>query len=257
MNLHERLDGEHRLSRDMKPAILLILAAAAIAAQPPTAPAFEVASVKLDPVQIPGSRFQFLPGGRFSARVWMKQIVELAYGLKDYQVTGGPAWITSDRYLIEAKAESADAGKAEMLPMLRTLLADRFQLKLRQENKEFAVYDLVVDKNGPKAKPLKDGEQETCRPGNSYACGIYTFANLAHGIQYFAGRPVLDKTGMGGRFDIKLVFDEYVPSAAPAPESDKPSLFAALQEQLGLRLEPQKAMLLTLTIESIQRPRGN
>jgi uncharacterized protein (TIGR03435 family) len=239
----------------MKPAILLILAAAGTAAQP-AAPAFEVASVKLDSVQMPGSRFQFLPGGRFSGRVWLSQLVELAYGLKNYQVTGGPAWTKSDRFLIEAKAPNAEATKAEMLLMLQSLLADRFQLKVRQENKEFPIYNLVVDKNGLKVKALKDGELGTCRAGNSFAC-MYTFADLVLGLQYFAGRPVLDKTGMDGRFDVKLDFDLYVPSAAPPPESDKPSLFVALREQLGLRLDPQKATLPALTIESVQHPTGN
>jgi uncharacterized protein (TIGR03435 family) len=241
----------------MKPAILLILAAV-VTAQPAAAPAFEVASVKLDPVQMMGSRFQFLPGGRFSGRVWLRQLVELAYGLKNYQVTGGPAWTTSDRFLVEAKAPNAEANKAEMLLMLQNLLADRFQLKVRQENKEFAVYDLVVDKNGPKVRALKDGDPDTCMAGNSFVCGLRTMTDLADALKPFAGRPVFDKTGLAGNFDVKLDFDVRVFTDAAPPASDtKPDVFVALQEQLGPRLVPQKAMLPMVTIESVQHPTGN
>jgi uncharacterized protein (TIGR03435 family) len=139
--------------------------------------------------------------------------------------------------------------------MLQTLLADRFKLRLRQETKEFPVYALVVEKNGPKVKPLKDGESGSC---NSLACAIETIAQMAKGLENFAGRPILDKTGLEGRFSLPLDFDVYEARAeTPPPDYNKPSLFTALREQLGLRLEPQKAILPALVIASITRPTEN
>jgi len=226
-------------------------------AQTATAPAFEVASIKRSDMQA-GSWIRYLAGGRLSAMSWIKQLIQVAYGVEDYQVSGGPGWLTSDRYVIEAKAESADAGKTEMNMMLQSLLADRFKLKLRRETKDFDVYALVVDKSGPKLRPLKDGEASGCGRDNSFMCGITTVAQLAKMLQYTVGRPVLDKTGLDGRFDVLLDFDTYSSRGqTPPPDYDKPSLVTALREQLGLRLEPRKATFPMLAVETVQRPTEN
>ena len=226
----------------------------AIAAFPQTATplAFEVASVKLSDMPA-GSWFRFLPGGRLSAMSWIKQVIQVAYGVEDYQVTGGPGWLSTDRYDIEAKAENGAAGKPEMAVVLQSLLADRFQLKFRRERREISVYDLVVDKSGTRVRPLKEGEASACRNDNSFSCGITNPTQLAKSLRHFAGRPVLDKTGLDGKFDLLLNFD----SSPNQADADKPSLFQALQQQLGLRLEPRKASLPVLAIESIQRPSEN
>ena len=226
-------------------------------AQTATAPAFEVASIKRSDMQA-GSWIRYLAGGRLSAMSWIKQLIQVAYGVEDYQVSGGPGWLTSDRYVIEAKAESADAGKTEMNMMLQSLLADRFKLKLRRETKDFDVYALVVDKSGPKLRPLKDGEASGCGRDNSFMCGITTVAQLAKMLQYTVGRPVLDKTGLDGRFDVLLDFDTYSSRGqTPPPDYDKPSLSTALREQLGLRLEPRKETFPMLVVETVQRPTEN
>ena len=225
--------------------------------QPAVRPAFEVASIKRSTYPA-GSWFRYLPGGRFTAMSWVQQLIQVAYGVEAYQISGGPGWLTSDRYDIEAKAGNADANATDMKIMLQALLADRFNLKLRRETKEFQVYALVVDKDGPRVRPLKDGEPDTCRMDNSFACGVRTMASLAQRIKPFAGRPVLDKTGLEGTYDIKLDFDVYeLLGTTPPPGYNKPPLAAALREQLGLRLEPQKAPLPLLVIEDVQRPTGN
>jgi uncharacterized protein (TIGR03435 family) len=184
-------------------------------------------------------------------------VIQVAYGVEDYQVSGGPGWLASDRYEIEAKAGSADASKSDMAIMLQSLLADRFKLQLRRDVKDFPVYHLLIDKNGPKLRPMKDDETSRCGRDNSFACGLTNITNLAKALQYIMGRPVLDKTGLEGKFDILLDFDIYSQrNQTPPPDYNKPSLATALQE-LGLRLEPNKASLPVLVVESIQRPTAN
>jgi uncharacterized protein (TIGR03435 family) len=235
---------------------LACLCCAAVAQTRPS-PSFDVASVKLSDMKA-GSWCRFLPGGRLEAVSWIKQLVQIAYGVEDYQVVGGPGWFTSDRYDIQAKAENPDAGKSEMLLMLQSLLADRFKLKLHTETREFPGFHLVFDKSGPKLRPLKEGEASQCGRENSYVCGITTVADLANNLHYILRQPVFDKTGLEGRFDILLDFDTFTASGrTPPPDYDKPSLSQALREQLGLRLEPQKAALPVLVIDSVERPTAN
>ena len=149
-------------------------------------------------------------------------------------------------------------GKSQMTLMLRSLLADRFRLQFRQEVKEIPVFALMVDKNGPKLRPLKEGEASRCGRDNSFMCGIRTTAQLAKSLQYAEGRPVLDKSGLDGNFDVLLDFDTYsIRGQTPPPDYDKPSLVRALHEQLGLRLEPQKASFPMLVVESVRRPTEN
>src|SRR6266853_1924352 len=136
-------------------------------------PEFEVASVKRSDATF-GSSFRFLRGGRLSAMSWVKQLIQIAYGVEDYQVSGGPDWLKTDRYDIEAKAASTNADRNEMLPMLKSLLADRFKLQLREEPRDVPVYHLVVDRSGPKLRALRDGEAPPCRAGGSFICGITT-----------------------------------------------------------------------------------
>jgi uncharacterized protein (TIGR03435 family) len=240
---------------------LISLASLCFAAVAQTnAPAsFDVASVKLSAARA-GSWFRFLPGGRLSATSWIKQVVQIAYGVEDYQVIGGPGWFTSDRYDIEAKAASPETGKNEMLPMVRSLLAERFNLKLHQETREFAVYHLVADKNGPKLRPLKEGEAYVCARGDlrAFVCGLETLSDLARALQGVVRRPVFDKTGMNGRFDLFLDFDTYTATGrTPPPDFDRPSLAQALRGEFGLHLEPQKATFPVLVIDSIERPTAN
>jgi uncharacterized protein (TIGR03435 family) len=225
-------------------------------AQDTAKPQFEVASVKPSDVTA-GSWCRFLPGGRLDALSWVKQLIQIAYGVEDYQVTGGPSWLGTQWYDIQAKAPSPDAGKAEMSLMLQSLLADRFKLQLRQDTVEIPVFALVTDK-AFKLRPLKEGEPSKCGRDNSFACGIRTTADLANSLKYIVGRPVLDRTNVEGRFDLLLDFDTYaIMNRTPPADWNKPSLEAALAEQLGLKLVPQKATLPRLVVESIQRPAAN
>ena len=216
-------------------------------------PAFEVASVKPSAITA-GSWVRFLPGGRLSAASWLKQLIQIAYGVEDYQVSGGPSWLTSQWYEIEAKAANASADRSEMTAMLRSLIEERFKLQLRREEKAFPVFVLKADKGGPRLTPLKDGEKSRCTRDNSFVCGLKTTSQLAKSLQYIVGRPVLDQTGAAGTFDILLDFDVYATrGGTPPPDYEKPSLTAALREQLGLRLDASQERLPWLVVEKVER----
>ena len=241
----------------LRRTLLVLLLPLAMKPQAAPAPAFEVASVKFSDRQA-GSWFRFLPGGRLSATSWTKQTIQIAFGVEDYQVSGGPGWLGTDWYDIEAKAASPDATKEEITVMLRSLLTERFKLRVHQETKEFPAYNLVVDKNGPKLRPLKDGEKSLCGRDNSNSCGTRTTAQLANNLHYTLGGPVFDKTGLEGKFDILLLFDVYsIRGQTPPAGYDQPSLYSALQQQLGLRLEQQKTSMPVIVVDSIQRPTEN
>jgi uncharacterized protein (TIGR03435 family) len=225
--------------------------------QTAAAPSFDVASIRPSSEQA-GSYLRFLPGGRLSVMSWIKQLIQIAYGVQDYQVTGGPQWLSTDRYYIEARTEKADATKPEMTAMLQTLLADRFKLRVRQETRDFPVYDLVVDKGGPKLNPLAKGENQQCVRGRDFVCGMTSPAQLANSIRPFAGRPVIDKTGLEGRYDVQLDFDTYSARGRTPPEDyDKPTLEHALEDQLGLKLVANKVALPVYVVESVERPTEN
>jgi uncharacterized protein (TIGR03435 family) len=218
---------------------------------------FDVASIRPSSNDA-GSYLRFLPGGRFSAETWIKQLIQVAYGVEDYQVTGGPAWLGTDRYFIEAKTDKTDASKQEMTAMLKSLLADRFKLKVRQEMRDFDVYDLVLDKGGWKLKPMAKGEDFHCTRDNTFVCGITNPAQLANALKNILRRPVMDKTGIDGRYEVLLDFDNYEFSGGtPPPDYNKPSLENALEEQLGLKLVKAKEALPVYVVESIERPTDN
>src|ERR1035437_7525422 len=225
--------------------------------QTTAAPAFDVASIRPSSEQA-GSYMRFLPGGRLSGMSWIKQVIQIAYGVHDYQVMGGPEWLNTDRYYIEAKAEKTDATKEEMTTMLQTLLLDGFKVRVRQESREIPIYDLVVDKGGSKLKPLVKGEPQPCVRGRDFVCGMTSPEQLALSLRYFAGRPVIDKTGLEGRYDVQLDFDMYsARGQTPPADYDKPSLEQALEDQLGLLMVPAKMAMPMYVVESISRPSEN
>jgi len=244
-------------------------------AQSIATPAFEVASVKPHP--FPPGTFGFGPQGYTNPiriagnRVTLSQntltgLVMNAYNVKDYQISGMPEWARgrNQLYDIEAKTEGEAAATMEIVrPMLQTLLADRFQLKLHRETKELPVYNLVVGKQGSKLK-----ESVGPRPPLpvTYARPPLVRLNLLdRPIEFIvsiiasnADRPVLDKTGLTGRYDFLLEFTASNPDLVPrdSPDSDR-SIFAAVQEQLGLRLVPVKEPTEVLVIDHADRPTAN
>jgi uncharacterized protein (TIGR03435 family) len=206
--------------------------------------------------------------GRISAKnVTLKRCVRGAYDIPEPQIVGGPKWVDQDRYYIEAKA-AGPAGDHELMLMLQTLLADRFKLVLHREQRAMPGYRLVLAKGGLKAQASAPDGNSVGHSGRGHidAQGC-SMAQLALKLSEAVQRPVLDATGVAGKFDLKL---EWTPDdmQAKPPSSEQrvgnaleasaaPSIFVALQEQLGLRLEPWKVPAEVLVIDSAEKPSEN
>jgi len=243
----------------------------AAATQNNDAPSFEVATVKPGNPADHNRMFGLRPGGSFFAiNVTVKELILFAYDIKDQQLSGGPSWVDSATWEVVGKPEAAAKPDQTRL-MLRTLLADRFKLVLRRESKELSVYNLVTGKNGPKMTGSKAGAdgRRNIRIGRGQIEGQQvSMAALADMLSRLSGRPVLNQTGLAGTYDLKL---EWTPDSAessmmaagdnPAPpppaDSTGPSLFAAIQEQLGLKLEAQRAPVDVFFVERLEKPSEN
>jgi len=236
-------------------ALYLCLPAAVLAqAQTNTAdrPPFEVASIKPHRPE-PGpfrSSTSFETGGIHFTNVNLKGCIRAAYGVQPNRILGGPDWLTSERYDIVAKAASF-VPKARLMLMLQTLLEDRFQLKLHRETKELPIYALVVAKNGAKIHAGKpDGETEIGGGAHLIDSRGMTMKALAGALSSFSPQvdlPVFDMTGLAGVFDV--TFDLEMDDKSSGDADAGQSIFTALQEQLGLKLEPRKGPLEILVIE--------
>jgi uncharacterized protein (TIGR03435 family) len=233
-------------------------------------PSFEVASVKRNG-QPDGPRlFQALPGGRVNlVNQTVRELIYSAYQTQEYRIIGGPAWLSEDRFDIAASA-GTDAPPPQMLLMVRTLLADRFRLGMRRETRELPVYRLVMARAdrqpGPQLKPSTCSPDAAGSPGGdgpapcmnrggpgsliSTGATLDTLANRLGRLPVI-GRPVVNQTGLSGRFDVELSF---TPDQTAGPASDAISVFTALQEQLGVKLESARGPIEVLVIERVERP---
>jgi len=262
----------------------------------PTSASFEVASIKPNHS---GERRFFVSWqpGRFNATgMTLKFLITLAYDVKDFQVLGGPGWVNSERYDIDAKEPDSIAQELDKLPreqrqpladsMLQSLLADRFQLKLTRGTKDMPAYALVVAKSGSKlqeAKPVDTQPEAPSGPGGHPHGPMMRMGRgeingqgvelsfLASVLSQQLGRTVLDKTGLTGNYDLALKWTPEQgegmmmggpgggppPDGAPPVDASGPSIFTALQEQLGLKLEATKAPAEVLTIDHVERPSEN
>jgi uncharacterized protein (TIGR03435 family) len=255
-------------------------------------PSFEVASVKANESNDPRAPSMILPGGRFTAtNNTVRALILNAYGIfsTPYLLEGGPSWIDSARYDIEAKAPAGaippgTTGRPlweKTRLMLRALLADRFQLSVRRESKEMSAYQLVVAKTGPK---LQKSDRDCA--ASEYACHGFSgnpmrlsgtgvdMYDVAMELSSRLGRPVVNHTGVEGIFDIKLQWNPFVGRPQPADDAPRspaaeardgprpdltslPNVFDALEQQIGMRLESRKIPIEVYVIERVERPREN
>lgn len=283
---------------------------------------FEVASIKPNNSGSGAVGIGMRPGGFFTAtNVPLKLLIRQAYRLQDFQILGGPSWINTDRFDIEARAEAGaippPTGPPDptqpnpMALMLESMLQERFQLKVHRETRELPIYTLVVARDGSKMKLSADqnpqrgavpspplgppppppglagprgepgfggrGGPGTMPPGSmrigrgNLVANTASMGSLINMLSQQVGRPVLDETGLTGMFDIEL---QWTPEggapgpfgaggpggpevAPPAADASGPSIFTAIQEQLGLRLESTRGPVEVIVIDSVEKPSEN
>jgi bla regulator protein BlaR1 len=271
-----------------------LVAVLRVAGAASTVPAFEVASIKPNKSGTGMTMLHTTPVGFSASNISLRALIQQAYGVEENQILGAPSWVGSERYDIEAKVASSDTDALHDLNpdqrrlMLQPLLADRFQLKVHTELKDLPVLVLVVAKGGPKlheAKPgdtypngLKgfDGEaggpgMMLMRPGQLTAQGV-DLSFVAKQLSQQLGRTVQDQTGLTGKYDFTM---QWKPDRDPSPmpgapqpgqqgpdatlstDSSEASIFTAVQEQLGLKLESGKAPVEVLVIDHVEAPSGN
>ena len=199
--------------------------------------------------------------GRFVARgVTAKYLIAIAYGLQKFQVLGGEGWVDGDRFDIEAKLEEQSAGNGNERAMIKSLLADRCKLRVHKETREAPVYALVVAASGPKITAAGAQGGVNVGPGVLVSTGM-PMGLVASLLGTRLDRTVIDRTHLEGRYAIDL---RWTPEAgelpsdsggtAPPPDLSGPSIFTAIQEQLGLKLVATKGPSGFLIIDHIEKP---
>ena len=233
-----------------------------VAAQTPMQkPTFEAAAIK--PSQdAPGSTsgIRSTPGRITGRYVTLKRCIRGAYDIPETQVLGGPKWVDEDRYDIEANA-SGPAGDHELMIMLQSLLTERFHLQFHREQQQVSGYALVNAKGGTKVERSQSNSARTSASRGRIEAQASTIADLAQKLSEALKMPTVDFTDLDGRFDFTLSWDPDDPitsasSRNPSPVSG-PSVFAALEEQLGLKLESRKVPVEVLVSDKVEKPTLN
>ena len=262
--------------------VFFSLLAPSLFAQP--ALRFEVATIKLAPPDAAANRVAQTSPGRISFQMTLRNLIYYAYGnglSTAFRVSGGPDWINRTRYDVQGLAQGKPTPR-QFRAMLRTLLEERFALKVHTETQSIDVLALVPARSdgklGPKVKvwdgtcggrtPPEEDDPQTprCnasfRPPGMFLEGVTMFAvaEMLSVQRQAVGRIVEDRTGLTGRYTMELEFP-FVPArpgdAAAPPDSDGPSIFTAVREQWGLKLEPARGSLKVLVVDSAQPPTDN
>ena len=271
----------------MRTPLLAVILAASVLPTQAQSPAFEVASIKANKSgPMAPQRVNTLPGERVTiTNVTTRTLIQVAHNLSAQQILGGPRWLDDDRFDVVAKAERP-ASRAELLAMLQTLLEERFKFKAHSESRSTPVYALMLARKDSTLGAGLRRANTTCAAlrekadGNPDPCGVGTMAKagvtgkvavrgmeltaLIGAISRDVGRPVVDRTGLTGIFDFELT---WTPQAFLQREFDRsrfdgispegPSMFTALEEQLGLKLESDRDAGTVLVIDSVERPTEN
>lgn len=264
------------------PFAIVLLYAPGCLAQDAVPPRFDVASVKISANSSTGSRFRPIGTSINGQNVVLKLLLNYAYGVEGFNITGGPAWINSDRFDIQAKA-APNSSDVQMKQMMQALLAERFSLQVHRETRESRVFVLTAAKAGLKVQPLQPG---SCTPrdsttpagpaaaGQKPVCGVanssFNGSNMVidvvgmdsatwvRSLSLMLGRTVINETGLTGPLD-RLHF-EYTRddlAAAAEPDSGGIPISTALTEQLGMKLETARRPVEVLVIDRAEKPSAN
>jgi uncharacterized protein (TIGR03435 family) len=244
----------------MKPIVLLtaigIYTMTCLAQQDAKRPAFEIASIKLSKTTEGTDSDTSL--GYLRASGSLKGFIRVAYGITNEQTEGGPKWLDEDRYDIEARAEGPARGP-ELLEMLQTLLADRFKLEFHHTTKTVSGYAIVPAKGGLKIKDIgpSDSHSTHTTRGSTAVEGV-SLQRFAAVLSRVLGAPVADETAQSGSFTFTLTWapeNNLAPVSTPnAGANDGSSIFTAVQEQLGLKLDARKVPLDVFVIDRAEKP---
>ena len=225
-------------------------------------PSFAVATIKPhDPdshhqgFNAVGDRFTILNQG-------IVGIMMFAYSLNPHQIVGLPEWAGSAHYDIEGTVDTpGEPDLHQQQEMLQKILAERFQLKFHKEKRDLPAYAIQVAKGGPKLSAAADPDAQPDQEGEGHGTEmtqVYTSASMADflmGMQFFLDRPIVDQTGLTGRYDFKF---RYTYNVEKATDPDAPpGLFTAVQEQIGLKFEPVKAPVDVYVIDQVEKPSAN
>jgi uncharacterized protein (TIGR03435 family) len=218
--------------------------------------AFEAASVKPNISGDRGSSSHGTKGQTVFTNFSLQHLIMQAYNVKDFQLTG-PEWMANVRFDITAKYPGDTTNEQRSL-MLQTLLLDRFHLAIHRESKDMPAYALTVAKNGPKLEEGKPGGASTTTNSGRFEDKGVSMANFADQLSRQVEHPVTDKTGLTGVYNLKM---QWTPDDQPAAKGDSapaepalgPSIFVALQEQLGLKLQTQKLPVEIIVVDHVDR----
>jgi uncharacterized protein (TIGR03435 family) len=243
--------------------LLLLLLATRLDHAQTSGSAFEVATVRATGPSSDGhTHINYPPGDRFSAtNITVLTLMQWAYNMPEKQILDGPAWLGSTRFDFQAKADTdqikglTPAQDRDLKGrMVQALFADRFHLAVHQETRTLPAYDLVVAKGGSKLQLTKsNGKSFGVGRTNFHGEGL-TMTMIAEELSRITGRVVVDKTNLADRYDLKL---EWAADDAPTTDNSAPSLFTAVQEQLGLKLESAKEAAPVLIIDHVELPTAN
>jgi len=238
----------------------------AATAPQPAAGAFAYEAVTIKPADPNGGGWKYTPDGFSTSGMPVENLIRAAFGLfTNDQMVGLPGWAKSEPLAIQAKMDADTLAALDKLPpmqrwkqtllMMQALLADRFALKAHHETRDLPIYVLTVAKGGLKMKktaPVATGGDANYGNGNISARSL-PMDVLAMNLSSTMGRVIVNKTGLEGGYDFTL---EYAPEGADASDT-RPSIFAALEEQLGLKLEPARGPVDVIVIDRIERPTAN
>jgi len=226
-------------------------------------PAFEVAAIKHSDPNDGIHRFH-MEGRHFAIEnQTVKRLMMFAYGVNKSQIAGEPEWANSEWFDVDGVPDvEGEPNVKQAQEMVRALLRDRFGLKFHREQREMPIYALTVAKGGPKMKKTQSDPNSLPDQSGGNSSGIrrMKFTNnsmeeLALGMQFYLDRPVVDKTGLPGKWDFDLAWT-YDDTRLTDPDAP-PGLFTAVQEQLGLRLDAVKAPADVLVVDSVEKPSAN
>jgi uncharacterized protein (TIGR03435 family) len=274
----ERDCNKPTFSKMLTPIVVTVFAAAifcvhATAQAAAAEPTFDVASIRINDAETDGHHHIISEPAESHFRtinLALRELIQFAYDMPDSQILGGPTWLDSIMFDIDAKSDPAVDAELRALPteqarhqkqlMVQALLADRFQLKVHQETRQLPVYALVVAKDGPKLKSsqINGTTIDASRTRLHIAGSDDTISVLARELAQVLGRVVVNEAGLSGRYDLSLRWtpDDAAASASSSPDIP-PDIFTAIQEQLGLKLESTKGPVPVLVIDSVEKPSPN